>query len=109
MLALASNEAQLSERWQSLCALTGRTVELQSGNRQVRGLCSGIADDGALLDEPYVVSFLTAAAPNLSAIMTSQPEAAASVPGLLAARAERVLAVAAARCGKCAARDGLSG
>jgi uncharacterized protein (TIGR02452 family) len=54
------------------------------------------ADDGALLDEPYAVSFLTAAAPNLGAIVTSQPEAAASVPGVLAARAERVLAVAAA-------------
>ncbi len=54
------------------------------------------ADDGALLDEPYATSFLTAAAPNLGAIMTSQPEAAASVPGVLAARAERVLAVAAA-------------
>jgi hypothetical protein len=54
------------------------------------------ADDGALLDEPYAVSFLTAAAPNLGAIVTSQPEAAASVPGVLAARAGRVLAVAAA-------------
>jgi uncharacterized protein (TIGR02452 family) len=54
------------------------------------------ADDGALLDEPYAVSFLTAAAPNLAAITTNQPTAAASVPGVLAARAERVLAVAAA-------------
>ena len=54
------------------------------------------ADDGALLDEPYAVSFLTAAAPNLAAIATNQPNAAPSVPGLLAARAERVLAVAAA-------------
>jgi len=54
------------------------------------------ADDGALLDEPYAVSFLTAAAPNLAAITTNQPTAAASVPAVLAARAERVLAVAAA-------------
>ena len=54
------------------------------------------ADDGTLLDEPYPVSFLTAAAPNLGAIMASQPAAAASVPGVLAARAGRVLAVAAA-------------
>jgi len=54
------------------------------------------ADDGALLDEPYPVSFLTAAAPNLGAIMESQPRAADSVPGVLAARAERILAVAAA-------------
>lgn len=54
------------------------------------------ADDGALLDEPYAVSFLTAAAPNLGAIAASQPTAADTVPGVLAARAERVLAVAAA-------------
>jgi uncharacterized protein (TIGR02452 family) len=54
------------------------------------------ADDGALLDEPYAVSFLTAAAPNLGAIVTSQPQAADGVPGVLANRAERVLAVAAA-------------
>jgi uncharacterized protein (TIGR02452 family) len=42
------------------------------------------------------VSFLTAAAPNLGAIMHNQPEAVARVPAVLAARAERVLAVAAA-------------
>lgn len=54
------------------------------------------ADDGALLDEPCAVSFLTAAAPNLRAITASQPMAAASVPSVLAARAERVLAVASA-------------
>jgi uncharacterized protein (TIGR02452 family) len=53
-------------------------------------------DDGVLLDEPYSVSFLTAAAPNLGAIRANQPTTAASVPGVLAARAERVLAVAAA-------------
>jgi uncharacterized protein (TIGR02452 family) len=54
------------------------------------------ADDGALLDEPFAVSFLTSAAPNLGAILASQSEVAASVPAVLAARAERVLAVAAA-------------
>jgi uncharacterized protein (TIGR02452 family) len=54
------------------------------------------ADDGALLEEPYTMSFLTAAAPDLGAIATNQPEAAGSVPGVLAARAARVLAVAAA-------------
>jgi uncharacterized protein (TIGR02452 family) len=53
-------------------------------------------DDGALLDEPYPVSFLTAAAPNHGAIVTGQPDAADNVPGVLAARAARVLAVAAA-------------
>jgi uncharacterized protein (TIGR02452 family) len=54
------------------------------------------ADDGTLLDDPYAVSFLTAAAPNLGAILVRQPTAASSVPDVLAARAERVLAVAAA-------------
>lgn len=54
------------------------------------------ADGGALLEEPYAMSFLTAAAPNLGAIVTGQPEAAGSVPGVLATRAARVLAVAAA-------------
>jgi len=54
------------------------------------------ADDGALVDEPHAVSFLTAAAPNLGAIVASRPMAAPSAPGVLAARAERVLAVAAA-------------
>ena len=51
-------------------------------------------DDGALLDEPFAVSFMTAAAPNLGAMPASQPSAA--VHEVLAARAERVLAVAAA-------------
>jgi uncharacterized protein (TIGR02452 family) len=54
------------------------------------------ADDGALLEEPYPVSFLTAAAPNLGAIAANQPTATGTVPGALAARAARVLAVAAA-------------
>lgn len=54
------------------------------------------SDDGTLLDVPYPVSFLTAAAPNLGAIMANQRPAADSVPGVLAARAGRVLAVAAA-------------
>ena len=53
-------------------------------------------EDGTLLEEPYHVSFLTAAAPNLGAIRTSQPAEAGSVPDVLAARAGRVLAVAAA-------------
>jgi len=53
-------------------------------------------EDGTLLEEPYLVSFLTAAAPNLGEILSSQPASAGSVPDLLAARAGRVLAVAAA-------------
>jgi uncharacterized protein (TIGR02452 family) len=54
-------------------------------------------DDGTLLEEPYHVSFLTAAAPNLGAIVDAgRMEAAASVPGVLAARTDRVLSVASA-------------
>lgn len=46
---LASGDPGLSRRWQALCALTGQTVELALGDRRVRGLCRGIAVDGALL------------------------------------------------------------
>ncbi len=53
-------------------------------------------DKGNLLRKPYPVSFLTAAAPNLSAIARTQPEHVASVPAILHRRASRVLRVAAA-------------
>ncbi|MFI7547841.1 TIGR02452 family protein [Actinoplanes sp. NPDC049599] len=53
-------------------------------------------DRAALLTEPYPVTFLTAAAPNLAAIRSNQPELAAEVPAVLRRRAARVLAVAAA-------------
>jgi uncharacterized protein (TIGR02452 family) len=53
-------------------------------------------DKGTLLPEPYPVSFLTAAAPNRGAIARSQPEHLPDVPAVLARRATRVLAVAAA-------------
>lgn len=53
-------------------------------------------DKGNLLDQPYPASFLTAAAPNLGAILRNQPEHAADVPAVLAGRARRVLEVAAA-------------
>lgn len=54
-------------------------------------------DRGELLEEPYPVSFLTSAAPNLGAIARSQPGDAATVPDVLATRAGRVLRIAAAR------------
>lgn len=53
-------------------------------------------DDGALLAEPHLVTFLTAAAPNRSAIERGQPAAARDVNAALARRAARVLDVAAA-------------
>lgn len=52
-------------------------------------------DKGNLLAEPYEVSFLTAAAPNRSAILRNQPERADGVPAALERRAVRVLRVAA--------------
>lgn len=53
-------------------------------------------DKAELLAEPYPVTFLTAAAPNLGAIRRSQPESVAEVPAILRRRAARILAVAAA-------------
>jgi uncharacterized protein (TIGR02452 family) len=53
-------------------------------------------DKGDLLDRPYQTTFVTAAAPNLGAIVRNQPEDAADVPAVLRHRARRVLQVAAA-------------
>jgi uncharacterized protein (TIGR02452 family) len=53
-------------------------------------------DNGALLAQPYPVTFLTAAAPNLTAVIASEPGTAGSIPAVLHARAARVLQVAAA-------------
>jgi BirA family biotin operon repressor/biotin-[acetyl-CoA-carboxylase] ligase len=47
--ALVERDAALPSRWQSLCALKGTIVQLQSGNRPVHGVCRGIDGDGALL------------------------------------------------------------
>jgi uncharacterized protein (TIGR02452 family) len=53
-------------------------------------------DDGyRLLDEPYHASFVTCAAPNAGAIARSRPGDTSVIPGILQARAARVLAVAA--------------
>ena len=52
-------------------------------------------DKGRFLDQPYRVAFLTAAAPNLGAILRNQPEHSADVPAVLTRRAKRVLTVAA--------------
>jgi uncharacterized protein (TIGR02452 family) len=52
-------------------------------------------DTGALLDRPYPVSFLTAAAPNAGVIARTEPGAAVRIPAVLRARSRLVLAVAA--------------
>lgn len=53
-------------------------------------------DAGTLLDRPYLLSMITCAAPNLTAIRANQPDLAESVPTVVQARALRVLQVAAA-------------
>ncbi|MFE6775131.1 TIGR02452 family protein [Streptomyces sp. NPDC057702] len=53
-------------------------------------------EDGTLLEEPYRAAFLASAAPNAGVIARRDLAAVARVPAALAARAERVLAVAAA-------------
>ncbi|MCD9145756.1 TIGR02452 family protein [Streptomyces albireticuli] len=53
-------------------------------------------DRGMLLDAPFRAGFLTSPAPNAGVISRRDPAAAARVPAALAARAERVLEVAAA-------------
>lgn len=53
-------------------------------------------DRGRLLPEAYPVSFLTSAAPNRAMIARDQPHLLPRVSGALAARADRVLRVAAA-------------
>ncbi|WP_329030211.1 TIGR02452 family protein [Streptomyces sp. NBC_01423] len=52
-------------------------------------------DRGRLLDTPYTVGFLTSPAPNAGVIRARTPQEAHRVPAALAARAERVLEVAA--------------
>ncbi|GAA1810637.1 TIGR02452 family protein [Luedemannella flava] len=53
-------------------------------------------DKGDLLDEPHQAAFLTAAAPNLGAVVRNQPENTDDVPAVLRRRARRILEVAAA-------------
>ena len=51
-------------------------------------------DDGTLLEEPYLVSFITSAAPNAGAIATNQRRYLTKIPEALEQRAEYVLALA---------------
>ncbi|MGW0697924.1 TIGR02452 family protein [Streptomyces sp. NPDC002867] len=52
-------------------------------------------DRGQLLEAPYLAGFLTSPAPNAGVITRRTPEEAHRIPAALAARAERVLEVAA--------------
>jgi BirA family biotin operon repressor/biotin-[acetyl-CoA-carboxylase] ligase len=46
---LVNNERGLFERWRRRCLLTGKRVCLNTGSRQVTGLCRGIDDAGLLV------------------------------------------------------------
>ncbi len=54
-------------------------------------------DDGQLRDEPYLVTFITSAAPNAGAIAVNRPEESPRVPEVLRRRSELVLALAASQ------------
>ncbi len=50
---LASDRSQLVRRWQTLCVLTDKQVQVNAGTHVRAGLCRGIDADGALiLDTP---------------------------------------------------------
>lgn len=49
--ALASDADWLSGAWAKLCVLTGKTVTIQRGEKLLRGRCSGIDAQGALVLE----------------------------------------------------------
>ena len=48
---LATGSASLTERWQHYSLLTGKQVHVETDQKQLVGLCKGIAADGALLIE----------------------------------------------------------
>jgi len=52
-------------------------------------------DDGTLLDDPYLVDFVTSPAPNLGAIERNEPKAKKQVPEVLRDRASKILTLAA--------------
>lgn len=54
-------------------------------------------DEGALLDEPQLVSFITSPAPNAGAIAENRPKELAQIPEVFRRRSEYVLALAASK------------
>jgi uncharacterized protein (TIGR02452 family) len=52
-------------------------------------------DDGTLLEQPYLVDFITSPAPNAGAISKNQPENISKISEVLYARGEKVLSLAA--------------
>ena len=54
-------------------------------------------DDGALLDEPRLATFITSAAPNAGAAAVNRPAELPTIPGVFRRRSEYVLALASSR------------
>jgi uncharacterized protein (TIGR02452 family) len=54
-------------------------------------------DGGALLDEPFLTSVITAPAPNAGAVVSNEPERGVEIEPTLRRRASLVLRIAAAR------------
>jgi uncharacterized protein (TIGR02452 family) len=54
-------------------------------------------DEGDWLAQPYVVDFITSAAPDVGAVMRNEPDKRAQIAPVLAERASKVLALAAHR------------
>ena len=46
---LAEDQSTLLQHWSAHCFLTGRQVALEIGKQRIRGVCQGIAHDGALV------------------------------------------------------------
>ena len=49
LAALARSDTTLASRWQELCMLSGRSVQVEAGQRTTIGICQGIDESGALL------------------------------------------------------------
>jgi uncharacterized protein (TIGR02452 family) len=54
-------------------------------------------DEGRLLDEPWLVSFITSPAPNAGAVADNRPEELPLIPEVFRRRSEYVLALAASQ------------
>ncbi len=54
-------------------------------------------DDGTLLEQPYLVDFITSPAPNAGAIQRNEPEALPQIPIALHERSAKLLALAASQ------------
>ncbi|MBW4615591.1 MAG: TIGR02452 family protein [Desmonostoc vinosum HA7617-LM4] len=52
-------------------------------------------DDGKLLEQPYIVNFITSPAPNAGMIQKNQPQDVEKIPGVLQTRTSKVLSLLA--------------